>query len=40
MILGNYKNAILKAKDAIAIYKESKNDKGIADAKFNMAGVY
>ncbi len=40
MIKGHYAQSEQLANDAIAIYKSLKDEKGIADAKYNIAGIY
>jgi signal transduction histidine kinase/CheY-like chemotaxis protein/Tfp pilus assembly protein PilF len=40
MIMGEYENALLMAEEAIKYFGELKDEKGIADAKYNIAGVY
>lgn len=40
MILGEYEHALSMSADAIQLYETLDDDKGIADAKYNIAGVY
>lgn len=40
MIMGDYENALRMAEAAIKHFKELNDEKGIADAKYNIAGVY
>ena len=40
MIKGQYKECIAAAEEAITYFKELNDDKGIADAKYSIAGVY
>jgi signal transduction histidine kinase len=40
MIMGEYENALLTAEEAIRYFSELNDEKGIADAKYNIAGVY
>ncbi|MCC8424667.1 ATP-binding protein [Mucilaginibacter sp. UR6-11] len=40
MILGEYESALDMSAQAIKIYESLNDDKGIADAKYNIAGVY
>jgi len=40
MIMGEYENALLTAEEAIKYFGELNDEKGIADAKYNIAGVY
>ncbi len=40
MIMGEYDNALRMAGEAVNYYRELDDEKGIADAKYNIAGVY
>jgi len=40
MIMGNYKRSISMAKEAIVYFTELGDEKGIADAGYNIAGIY
>lgn len=40
MIQGEYKRATEYAEEALQLYTELKDEKGIADVKYNLAGVY
>lgn len=40
MIMGEYNTAITFAKEAITYFEKLNDEKGIADAKYNIAGVY
>lgn len=40
MIHGEYEDSLKKANEAIKYFEELKDEKGIADAKYNIAGVY
>ncbi|KAI9440305.1 ATP-binding region ATPase domain protein [Russula earlei] len=40
MIMGNYKRSISMAKEAIVYFTELGDEKGIADAGYNIAGTY
>jgi signal transduction histidine kinase/CheY-like chemotaxis protein len=40
MIMGEYENALRMAEEAVKYYRELNDEKGIADAKYNIAGVY
>ena len=40
MIMGDYENALHMAEAAVKHFKELNDEKGIADAKYNIAGVY
>lgn len=40
MITGEYEKALKMSKEAIVLYEKLADDKGIADAKYNIAGVY
>jgi len=40
MIMGEHENALQMAGEAIKYYEELNDEKGIADAKYNIAGVY
>jgi signal transduction histidine kinase/Tfp pilus assembly protein PilF len=40
MIKGEYENALFMSENAIKYFEELKDEKGIADAKYNIAGVY
>ncbi len=40
MIIGEYEHALSMSADAIQLYETLGDDKGIADAKYNIAGVY
>ena len=40
MIMGSYDQSTRKSEEAILYYEELDDDKGIADAKYNIAGVY
>jgi signal transduction histidine kinase/CheY-like chemotaxis protein len=40
MILGEYEHALSMSADAIQLYETLEDDRGIADAKYNIAGVY
>ncbi len=40
MICGEYENSLRMAEEAIKYFAELKDEKGIADAKYNIAGVY
>jgi signal transduction histidine kinase/CheY-like chemotaxis protein/Tfp pilus assembly protein PilF len=40
MIMGEFENSLRMADEAIKYYEELKDEKGIANAKYNIAGVY
>ncbi len=40
MIIGQNEKAIAMANEAIALFKELDDEKGVADAKYNIAGTY
>lgn len=40
MIMGAFKSSISQAREAIAYYTELNDEKGVADASYNIAGVY
>jgi len=40
MIMGEYSNSIEMAKEAIDYFEKLKDERGIADAKYSIAGVY
>jgi len=40
MIMGDYENSLKMAEEAIKYYEELNDEKGIANAKYNIAGVY
>src|SRR6185437_14583312 len=40
MIMGEYEKSTNTSKEAIRIFEELNDEKGIADAKYNIAGIY
>src|ERR1700761_6122409 len=40
MIMGAYDDSIKMSEEAIKYFEELRDEKGIADAKYNIAGVY
>ena len=40
MIMGEYKSSMSMSKEAIKCFTQLRNERGIADAKYNIAGIY
>ncbi len=40
MIMGDYKGSTIMSEQAIQYFKELNDEKGVADAKYNIAGIY